>query len=1250
MATFTMQSSTYISCKVDFWEERISPQTSRIHADAYYRRTNNWSGITYSNPMNAWLTIHGETRQIYGGYYQLYAADGWKHVGGWYKDISHGDAINVGVSYSCDSYGGYFNCSGSGSINCAAFYSAPTGVSGTMLTQDAPQRGRAYSRVNVGGWGNNSSQSWWVISRTGNRNPVSEWAASSSSNTMYWGGLPSNQIVTWYAEAYNNHGYATFAGPYKLSALSVPSASVVGGTSTPSATFSSTVNYRGGTSGSTTEDKSELRSWRLYYKRSDQSWSATESPQQIKTGTSLDKSVTFNAIPRTAFDAGYNYHVSITPVNSYGAWGDTSNLSGGVRILRCPQNVRASNINVEVPEEALFTMTAGQAGGFAGESESSGYTNGSMWGYQIEYSKNSDMSNSQTSALTKGNQINLTGLELNTTYYYRIRGYNTYGLSNLSAIGSFKSREEFDPQGVTITDFSSTGTFRYKNLSYTLGTEILYAGGLSIDSESLASVKLQAKPWEGFYDQEGNWVDPYWGTIAEDTSGNKSTTFNYTMSDVLSSFGYAYSRPNPRINGSTSQQTYNGFQLLTKQGMATPTSDTAFWNINTSNLTYQPLEDGWAQVTQKGTGFGDMDIKWDAIHNLSPQTEYTIIIELKDIEGDTSAMTNWTTLDVSQPGVASDPWMGGTVQLVNGLFWRSNTNVCAQLLDGSTSKTLVFTATTKSAATTYGLRMFNRDSVPIGTTYKIRTTVLLGNHSADWQNYCGASYEPYVGGMPSPNPDYPQEIQNMTIGNLELCQIGDYQDYAYYSEGKWYKHAEVQKIALNGSEDWYQVVENPNASDYYYITSQDFNSLSAIGSYLAELSDTFQNYGTWFLWNTAVDQEVFSFTLSGEQRMRLMIKKTRLASATPTAVKNWFSSHPTTIYFSLATATDTEITDTETLDELNKWLEEGWLTYFSGIDFRIVYTNTRGRELIISGQMTPPSNVRASGYKRYNNTPLQFITNASATDAGKYYFTTDQSITSTLTPPPMAWLFAANVNAPSTVGTLYSDQLSVTGLLSKISTGRPGDSIDYETTYNGVVAMTSDFGLQTRSQEFQLTTGPRTEWFLVDEFRESGVPLKNFLRLATTSTVSRTPIETYYVRANALGALPRYTDLRNMRLEFWTKPLYFREENVGLAIFDGPSGDNGLWIIGYLQDPADLNFKFGIWYMPQGSSAWELRTCFFNGETWQMQHYDFPDEDGWVLSNNFTTRAAEGGSDTANGLRSSPLATTRVYPVPLGEE
>ena len=65
-------------------------------------------------------------------------------------------------------------------------------------------------------------------------------------------------------------------------------------------------------------------------------------------------------------------------------------------------------------------------------------------------------------------------------------------------------------------------------------------------------------------------------------------------------------------------------------------------------------------------------------------------------------------------------------------------------------------------------------------------------------------YEPYTNGA-SPNPDYPQDIQivtgentitisnkdntesqtfNINLGNLELCKIGEYQDYIYKNNDK----------------------------------------------------------------------------------------------------------------------------------------------------------------------------------------------------------------------------------------------------------------------------------------------------------------------------------------------------------------------------------------------------------------------------------------------------------------------------------
>lgn len=83
------------------------------------------------------------------------------------------------------------------------------------------------------------------------------------------------------------------------------------------------------------------------------------------------------------------------------------------------------------------------------------------------------------------------------------------------------------------------------------------------------------------------------------------------------------------------------------------------------------------------------------------------------------------------------------------------------------------------------------------------------------------AFEPYVGGIPAPNPDYPQNVHTVTdeqtvtvsdgtnsqsytidLGTIELCKIGDYQDYIYKSGDDWYVHKEVGKYVFNGSEDW----------------------------------------------------------------------------------------------------------------------------------------------------------------------------------------------------------------------------------------------------------------------------------------------------------------------------------------------------------------------------------------------------------------------------------------------------------------
>lgn len=77
------------------------------------------------------------------------------------------------------------------------------------------------------------------------------------------------------------------------------------------------------------------------------------------------------------------------------------------------------------------------------------------------------------------------------------------------------------------------------------------------------------------------------------------------------------------------------------------------------------------------------------------------------------------------------------------------------------------------------------------------------------------SYEPFVGGQPSPNPSYPQPIQTVTglqtisingtdypldLGSIELCKLGTYQDYIWKDGEEWKVHKETKRILVDGSQ------------------------------------------------------------------------------------------------------------------------------------------------------------------------------------------------------------------------------------------------------------------------------------------------------------------------------------------------------------------------------------------------------------------------------------------------------------------
>lgn len=194
------------------------------------------------------------------------------------------------------------------------------------------------------------------------------------------------------------------------------------------------------------------------------------------------------------------------------------------------------------------------------------------------------------------------------------------------------------------------------------------------------------------------------------------------------------------------------------------------------------------------------------------------------------------------------------------------------------------------------------------------------------------SYEPYVGGIPSPNPDYPQDVQVVTgaqtitlsdgvnsheytvsLGSIELCKIDTYQDYIYKSGSDWYVHKETNSISLNGSESWSRNTYVSGADIYGFGMTQTLSDIAlANTSPVGYVADNF----------TALDSGQWNSNLEGivqlnTKRLLVDIRRSRLADSEPTTFSTWLGENNIHLYYAIETPTDTKITDSTLISQLD---------------------------------------------------------------------------------------------------------------------------------------------------------------------------------------------------------------------------------------------------------------------------------------------------------------------------------------------
>ena len=143
---------------------------------------------------------------------------------------------------------------------------------------------------------------------------------------------------------------------------------------------------------------------------------------------------------------------------------------------------------------------------------------------------------------------------------------------------------------------------------------------------------------------------------------------------------------------------------------------------------------------------------------------------------------------------------------------------------------------------------------------------------------------------------------------IELCKIGNYQDYIYKKDGKWWKHKAIGKLTFNGTENW--SIANTGTSNFYYqvweLATPKDQEIMPISNYFigVAITNSNTNIGAWI-------------TSSSNVRIRTS------AEDTVANFKTWLSTNKPELYYVLATPIDEEITYIPLLRQLDELYNSG---------------------------------------------------------------------------------------------------------------------------------------------------------------------------------------------------------------------------------------------------------------------------------------------------------------------------------------
>lgn len=365
------------------------------------------------------------------------------------------------------------------------------------------------------------------------------------------------------------------------------------------------------------------------------------------------------------------------------------------------------------------------------------------------------------------------------------------------------------------------------------------------------------------------------------------------------------------VNGCPNEGSQNGYSSLveyTQGGTSKSAFDTgsgATFTIDTDQtITFYPIRIGsTANINMNSLIFKPMirlssisDSSYEPYTNgASPNPSYpsnvnvvtgdnTIVVSNKNLWKFNSSYTStgYATILNQQP-----------IKLLQGNYILSFSNVVV-------TSSILFRFYNKDKSRYYDARVAPNAQTPIlNAEEDIYYVTLIFNEAdslSDIQLEKGTTATSFV--------EHQEQTYQVNLGTIELCKIGDYKDYFYKSNDKWYKHSEIGKVVLDGT----QTIGNINTTSSNTTRVTYLSIINGLSSILL-VCNRLQRLNMF----NSDDEGIYYNATNGNLFFR--INKTKIGT-TENEINTYLQNNNIIIYYPLATPTDTEITDTTLISQL----------------------------------------------------------------------------------------------------------------------------------------------------------------------------------------------------------------------------------------------------------------------------------------------------------------------------------------------